>query len=88
MRRFYGLAPVSVETQNFVSVHEESRPFLESRRGAIVQYSKNGVATREIEQIETNITNLIWLIWNIFVEFLPYRALKIPFLWAACAAMH
>ena len=30
---------VSVETQNFASVHEESRPFLESHHGAILQFN-------------------------------------------------
>ena len=54
---FYGLVPVSVETQNFASVLS-----MATRRGAIVQYSKKGVAAREIEQIGTNLSYIFCLI--------------------------
>ena len=37
---FLWASPISVETQNFASVHEESRPFLESRNGTIVLFKK------------------------------------------------
>jgi hypothetical protein len=59
------------ETQNFASVHEESREKKESLR-------ENGEALNEVKSYKLKQIFQIFFcsIWNRFVEFLPVRALK------------